>query len=94
MNYKEQLLHNYNAGKIDMDEVTSALTDFYETAGFKDFFNKILAPMNDKELLDYYAKTFFDIEPVTEELADNPKSFKEIKIQMQEEALNRIVIHE
>lgn len=92
MDYKELLIQNYNAGEIDMDEVISALTEFYETAGFDDFFHKVLAPMNDLELLDYYAKTFFDIEPGTEEQADNEKSFEAIVVQMKEEALKRVMI--
>lgn len=43
---------------FDMDAIRECLEQYYEAAGFDDFFNRVLAPMSDERALGYFFETF------------------------------------
>lgn len=49
----------------DIEEMTADLIEYYEAAGFSDFFEKILKPMDGNQIEKFYHDTF--------EVEDNPE---------------------
>lgn len=91
MDYKGLLDQYYHEGKIDMAEVIDELDQYYEAAGFEDFYNRVLSPMNDQELLDYFVKTFFGVSGEGELEAYDQETLEGIK-EASKEALEKVLI--
>lgn len=91
MDYKGLLNQYYHEGKIDMAEVIDELDQYYEAAGFEDFYNRVLSPMDDQELLDYFAKTFLGVVGEEELEAYGQETLEGIK-EASKEALEKVLI--
>ena len=47
-------------GALTVDEMTDALEQYYEAAGFADFYNRELKDKSEAEIRQMYLKTFSD----------------------------------
>ena len=47
-------------GDLTVDEMAEALEQYYEAAGFADFYNRELNGKSEKEIRQMYVKTFSD----------------------------------
>ena len=47
-------------GALTVDEMTEALAQYYEAAGFADFYNRELKGKSEDEIRQLYLKTFSD----------------------------------
>ena len=42
----------------DVEEMTADLEEYYEAAGFEDFYERVLSKMNESQIREYYHDTF------------------------------------
>ena len=52
---------------FDLQDMISELEEYYECAGFADIYDKVLKDMSEEEIKDYFHKTFFVNEEVSEQ---------------------------
>ena len=46
------------AKQLLLSEMLDALTEFYENAGFADYYNRVLIKMSKEEIYKHFAETF------------------------------------
>lgn len=54
---------------FDMDAIKDYLEQYYESAGFDDFYSRVLAPMSEERALGYFLETFSP--EYNEDMSDN-----------------------
>ena len=47
---------------MTINDMIDELEDFYESAGFADFYERILKNMSEEKIKEYYKKTFKEID--------------------------------
>lgn len=45
---------------IEIQDMVAELEEYYECAGFADFYERVLKPMTDDEIREYYRTTFIE----------------------------------
>ena len=56
----EEKRNDSAAASLTVDEMTEALAQYYEAAGFEDFYNRVLKGKSEDEIRQMYLKTFSD----------------------------------